>query len=327
LDVGRAPESGRGERCRPAIGIDLGIDLEKDRAAFPRECGELCERFLELRFAVRDRAAGDVREALAGGKRAPQDERDRERTLKRGGRQPPTTLDVETAEGRYQLEPRDDLTPEKLFDRRWALTLLERVLAHVRADQMSAGKTELFDYLKGFLTGDNAGAPYAEIAETLGMTEGAVKVAVHRLRRHFRDTLVREIAETVSDPADIDAEIQRFRQRRILVSHMVRDMVQVLADNSLRNADVFGVRTVVKQQIGAQIFLLALAVVALAARRRICGHDAVADAEAFDLISHGHNVARQLMPEQRRGSDHPRMVSAAKHFNVGSTDERRAYAY
>jgi RNA polymerase sigma factor (sigma-70 family) len=135
-------------------------------------------------------------------------ERDRGRTLKRGGNQPPISLDVETAEGRYQLEPRDDLTPEKLFDRRWALTLLERVLARVGDQQVSAGKAELFDHLKEFLTGDRGGAPYAEIAKTLGMTEGAVKVAVHRLRRHFRDTLIQEIAETVSDPAEIDAEIE-----------------------------------------------------------------------------------------------------------------------
>jgi hypothetical protein len=73
---------------------------------------------------------------------------------------------------------------------------------------VSAGKVELFDHLRGFLTGDSATVPYAEVARALGMTEGAVKVAVHRLRRHFRDTLVQEIAETVSDPADIDAEIE-----------------------------------------------------------------------------------------------------------------------
>jgi RNA polymerase sigma-70 factor (ECF subfamily) len=134
-------------------------------------------------------------------------ERDRARTLKRGGTEPPISLDVETAEGRYKLEPRDDLTPEKLFDRHWALMLLERVLARLREDHVSAGKTELFDHLKGFLTGDSATVPYADVAKALGMTEGAVKVAVHRLRRRFRDTLVQEIAETVSDPADIDAEI------------------------------------------------------------------------------------------------------------------------
>jgi RNA polymerase sigma factor (sigma-70 family) len=133
-------------------------------------------------------------------------ERDRARTLKRGGNQPPISLDVETADGRYQLEPRNDLTPEKLFDRQWALMLLERVLVRLREEQVSAGKADLFDQLKGFLTGDSA-TPYADVGNALGMTEGAVKVAVHRLRRHFRDTLVQEIAETVSNSADIDAEI------------------------------------------------------------------------------------------------------------------------
>jgi len=135
-------------------------------------------------------------------------ERDRARTLKRGGIQPPISLDVETADGRYQLEPRDDLTPEKLFDRQWALMLLDRVLARLREAHASAGKAELFDRLKGFLTGDSETVPYADVADGSGMTEGAVKVAVHRLRRQFRDTLVQEIAETVSDPADIDAEIE-----------------------------------------------------------------------------------------------------------------------
>jgi RNA polymerase sigma factor (sigma-70 family) len=134
-------------------------------------------------------------------------QRDRARTLKRGGNQPPISLDVETADGRYQLEPRNDLTPEKLFDRQWALMLLDRVLIRLREEQGSAGKADLFDQLKGFLTGDSA-TPYADVGNALGMTEGAVKVAVHRLRRHFRDTLVQEIAETVSNPADIDAEIE-----------------------------------------------------------------------------------------------------------------------
>ena len=135
-------------------------------------------------------------------------ERDRAQALKRGGRHQPISLDVETAEGTYRLEPRDDLTPEKLFDRRWALILLERVLAHLRDEHVSAGKGELFDHLKGFLTGDSAGIRYGEVAKALGMTDGAVKVAAHRLRRQFRNTLMDEIAETVSDPAEIDAEIE-----------------------------------------------------------------------------------------------------------------------
>ena len=135
-------------------------------------------------------------------------ERDRARALKRGGNQPPISLDAEAAEGTYRLEPRDDLTPERLFDRRWALILLDRVLARLRDHHVSAGKGEIFDRLKGSLTGDSTGVPHADVAKALGMTEGAVRVAVHRLRRQFRDTLIQEIAETVSDPADIGAEIE-----------------------------------------------------------------------------------------------------------------------
>jgi RNA polymerase sigma factor (sigma-70 family) len=135
-------------------------------------------------------------------------ERDRARTLKRGGPLPPISLDAEHAEGRYLLEPRDDLTPEKLFDRRWALLLLERALARLRAEHVAAGKSALFEALKGFLTGDNADVPYADVAKALGMSDGAVRVAVHRLRRQFRDALVDDIAETVSDPSDVDAEIE-----------------------------------------------------------------------------------------------------------------------
>ena len=134
-------------------------------------------------------------------------ERDRARSLKRGGPRPPISLDVETAEGRYQLEPHDDLTPEKLFDRRWALILLDRALTRVGRDYADANKGALFDHLKGFLTGDSSGIPYAQVAKAMDTSEGAVKVAVHRLRRHFRDALVEEIAETVLDPADINAEI------------------------------------------------------------------------------------------------------------------------
>lgn len=137
-------------------------------------------------------------------------QRDRAHAQRRGGHHPPISLDVESAEGRYQLEPRDDLTPETLLDRRWALILLERVLARLRADHASAGKGDLFDHLKGFLTGDNADLRYADVASIVGTTEGAIKVAVHRLRRQYRDVLIQEIAETVSDPAEIEAEIEHL---------------------------------------------------------------------------------------------------------------------
>ena len=139
-------------------------------------------------------------------------ERDREQALKRGGRAQKLSLDVETAEGAYQLEGRDDLTPEKLFDARWASVLLDRALTRLKQEYAAASKIGLFDHLKGFLTGASDDVPYADAARTLGLSEGAVKVAVHRLRRRFRDALVKEIAETVSDPADIDGEIRHLLQ-------------------------------------------------------------------------------------------------------------------
>ena len=137
-------------------------------------------------------------------------ERDRAQALKRGGATAPVSLDVETAEGTYQLEGRDDLTPEKLFDARWATVLLDRALTRLLGEYAASGRRQLFDHLKGFLTGDNDDVSYRDAAGTLDMSEGAVKVAVHRLRRRFRDALVREIADTVSDPADIDAEIRHL---------------------------------------------------------------------------------------------------------------------
>ena len=185
----------RRQGCRPEEGADL--------------TQEFFTRVLEKHyFHDADPTRGRFRAFLCASVRHfLSNERDRARALKRGGHQPPISLDVETAEGTYQLEPRDDLTPEMLFDRRWALILLERVLAHLRDEHVSAGKGALFEHLKGFLTGDNDGTPYGDVAKALGMTDGAVKVAVHRLRRRFRDTLIHEIGETVSDPAEIDAEI------------------------------------------------------------------------------------------------------------------------
>ncbi len=137
-------------------------------------------------------------------------ERDRARALKRGGAHPPISMEIETAEGQYRLEPHHNLTPEKLFDHQWAIVMLDRVLARLGDEQTAAGKADLFHQLKGFLTGDSEGVPYAQAGRALRMSEGAVKVAVHRLRRQFRDALIDEIAGTVSDPADIDAEIQHL---------------------------------------------------------------------------------------------------------------------
>jgi RNA polymerase sigma-70 factor (ECF subfamily) len=120
------------------------------------------------------------------------------------------TFELDAAEGRYQIEGGHELTPEKLFDRQWALLLLDRALARVRDKQIASGRAETFEQLKQFLTGDTVTQPYAEIARTLGVTEGSIKVLIHRLRRQFREALIAEISETVVEPGDIEAEIQHL---------------------------------------------------------------------------------------------------------------------
>jgi len=137
-------------------------------------------------------------------------ERDRARALKRGGPKPALSLDVQTAEGRYQIEPRDELTPERLFDFQWGMVLLQRVLGHLREEYETAGKGELFDQLKGFLTGDGDDVTYKEIAIRIDSTDGAVKVAVHRLKQRYKKLLIAEIAETVATPEEIESEIQHL---------------------------------------------------------------------------------------------------------------------
>lgn len=135
-------------------------------------------------------------------------ERDRATAQKRGGVNPPLPLELETAEGRYSLEPRDNTTPEKLFDRRWALTLLDRVLGRLRAELKQREKDETFDRLKVFLTGEKAQVSYRELGVELGMSEGAVKVTVHRLRRRFRELLHDEIAQMVTSREEVDDELR-----------------------------------------------------------------------------------------------------------------------
>jgi RNA polymerase sigma factor (sigma-70 family) len=134
--------------------------------------------------------------------------RDRDRAQKRGGAAPRISLDTLTAEERYTLEPADPWTPEKVFDRNWALTVLDHVLERVRHDCHAQGHGELFEHLKIFLTGERADLSYRDRGAVLGMTEGAVKQAVHRLRRRYREALYDEIGSTVSTEDDIERELQ-----------------------------------------------------------------------------------------------------------------------
>jgi RNA polymerase sigma factor (sigma-70 family) len=138
-------------------------------------------------------------------------EREKARALKRGGGRAPLPLDFEDGESRYLREPADDRTPERLFERRWALTLLDEALGRLKEEHRAAGREPLFEALRGTLgSGDGPGASYAALGEGLGMSEGAVKVAVHRLRRRYRDVLRAAIAETVADPSEVDDEIRHL---------------------------------------------------------------------------------------------------------------------
>lgn len=125
---------------------------------------------------------------------------------KRGGGRSHVALDFADADYRYAREPAHDDTPERLFDRRWALDLLDRALTELRGEYEESGRGKLFEALKGTLTGGSEA--YAELAESLDMSEGAVKVAVHRLRQRYRDRLRAAIAETVEKPEDVDDEVR-----------------------------------------------------------------------------------------------------------------------
>lgn len=132
-------------------------------------------------------------------------ERDRALAIKRGGGQVMIPLDTAAAEERYQRSLGHEETPEQLYDRQWCLTLLASVLDTVRDQYREAGSDATFDRLRGFLTMDDTAGSHAEAAADLQMTAGAVKVAVHRLRRRYRDTLLRIVSETVdSDEAVAD---------------------------------------------------------------------------------------------------------------------------
>ena len=132
------------------------------------------------------------------------------RAQKRGGGRQLLSLDLARAEERYDLEPADNSSPDKLFDKHWAGALLEEVLNQLEAEYQQAGKAGLFAALKQTLTGTHESQPYAVLATRLGMNEAAVKVAVHRLRKRYRELLRVEIANVVADPEQAEDELRHL---------------------------------------------------------------------------------------------------------------------
>lgn len=165
-------------------------------------------RLIEKRdLAGADPAQGRFRAYLLGAlKHYLANERARASARKRGdGRT--FAIDDEDAHARWAREPSDDLTPEQAFERTWALNLLERTLAGLRAEYAAEGKGELFAALEGTLAGHDDCASRRELAARLGTTENALNAAAHRLRRRYRTRLRAEIAETLADPAEVEQEL------------------------------------------------------------------------------------------------------------------------
>jgi RNA polymerase sigma-70 factor (ECF subfamily) len=184
----------------------LGYDAEQSQDLTQ----EFFTRLLEKDYlkAV-DRERGKFRTfLLASFRHFLANEYDRANAQKRGGGKSILSLDFRASEERTRLEPSHALTAEKLYERRWALALLEQALSRLRKEYARGDRASLFDALKVFLTGEKAAQSHEQLARRLNMSVGAVTVAVHRLRQRYREVLREEIGRTVNDPGEIDGEIR-----------------------------------------------------------------------------------------------------------------------
>jgi RNA polymerase sigma-70 factor (ECF subfamily) len=152
---------------------------------------------------------------LASCKHFLSNQRDHDRALKRGGGRLTIAFDAADAEGRFAREPWHGVTPEVLYTRRWAVTVLDRAMARLGEEMTREGKAALFDHLGAALLRDGSALPYIHVAAELGMTQDAVKMAALRLRRRYRDLVREEVSGTIDERVDVDAEIcamfQAFR--------------------------------------------------------------------------------------------------------------------
>ncbi len=173
---------------------------------------EFFARLLEKNyFALASRERGRFRSFLLTSLRNfLTNEYHRSTRLKRRGTQPMISFDTADAENRYVVEPIDTATPETLYEQRWALALLENALARLRDEYAAHGRGPMFDLLKAYVWGERNAASYADIAAQLDLTEEAVKKAVQRLRRRYRDMLRTEIAHTVTTAAEVEEELQHL---------------------------------------------------------------------------------------------------------------------
>ncbi|MCY2951601.1 MAG: sigma-70 family RNA polymerase sigma factor [Planctomycetota bacterium] len=209
-----AAEEAMGQLCRK-YWYPLYVYVRR-RGCQPEDAADLTQEFfarlLEKKYlGLADPQRGRFRSFLLTSLRCfLDDEWGRARTITRGGGRRIIPFELEQAEDRYRREPADDLTPEIVYERRWAVTLLSEVMDLLHRQYAAAGKDALFEALQTFAWGADTSLSYADVAVQLAMTEGAVKTAVYRLRGRYRQVLCGEIAQTVADPADVDDEVRRL---------------------------------------------------------------------------------------------------------------------
>jgi DNA-directed RNA polymerase specialized sigma24 family protein len=184
--------------------------------ASPHDAQDLTQEFFarllekDLLDSV-DRRKGRFRSfLLAAFKHFLSNERDKARAQKRGGGQVPIPIDAQNAETQYGFQPVEQMTAEKIFERRWAMSLLEQTAARLREEYERDGKTQLFEQIKVTLTEPRGTVAYAALGRTLNMSEGAVKIAVHRLRLRYREILREEVADTLVDTAEVEDEVRQI---------------------------------------------------------------------------------------------------------------------
>lgn len=173
---------------------------------------EFFARLLEKNYVQSaDRERGRFRSFLLGAvKHFLSHHRKAARAQKRGGGRPLLSLDFHSAEAAYRIEPTDSQTPDRLFEQQWALLLLDRILQRLADEFAATGKSQQWAQLRGFLTAGADHCPYAEAAADLGMSEAAVRMTVHRMRKRYQQLLRDEIAQTVAEASEIDDEIRQL---------------------------------------------------------------------------------------------------------------------
>jgi RNA polymerase sigma-70 factor (ECF subfamily) len=182
----------------------------------PEDAEDLTQQFFcrlleKGHLAIADRERGKFRSfLLVSMKHFLMNEWKRAGRLKRGGDLTFLSFDVHEAEERYAKEPVDNATPVDAYERQWAVALLEQVFSNLRLEYAASDKAQLFEVLKCSVWGDAQTASYAEMGRNLNLSEGAVKVAVHRLRQRFREVLRAQVGQTVARPEDIDEELRHL---------------------------------------------------------------------------------------------------------------------